>query len=250
MKSDRKSLISLLSLCLWLLALHLPSVQGFSNGPSLSVRLSTFHSSDSSQSRRYPTGARLFQSPNDDDDDENLSLVNRFWNPVIDDPMLPLTEAGLVQVVGPTLQLFWLVSRNSPYPSWATPMYDYTFSPEGAFLAPTLIHGAGLAICWTMGCLAAQAYETKNFRVDDSLPKEEEYTRITWNTIKAGAFACGILILATQADLYQEFGRFVQAGESKETDIRIYRAVVELINDIFFEFATLVPWRLFRSNFD
>lgn len=175
----------------------------------------------------------------------NLGLLDRFLNPRIDDPALPLTEAGLVQVVGPTLQLFWLVSLDSPYPSWAQPFYDYTFAARGAFLAPTLIHGAGLACCWLLGCLAARAWEQPAFRAKDG-----DYGRVLGSTIQAGAFACGVLVLATQYDLYQELGAFVQVGDSPESDLRIYRALVEVINDIFFEFIVLVPWRLFRSNFD
>ena len=175
----------------------------------------------------------------------NLGLLDRFLNPRIDDPALPLTEAGLVQVVGPTLQLFWLVSLDSPYPSWAQPFYDYTFAARGAFLAPTLIHGAGLACCWLLGCLAARAWEQPAFRAKDG-----DYGRVLGSTIQAGAFACGVLVLATQYDLYRDLGAFVQVGDSPESDLRIYRALVEVINDIFFEFIVLVPWRLFRSNFD
>lgn len=195
--------------------------------------------------RRIPSGLKGKGSDGNDNDTARGGLINRFLNPRLDDPFLPLTEAGLVQVVGPTLQLFWLVSLDSPYPSWAQPFYDYTFAPQGAFLAPTLIHGAGLACCWLLGCLAARSYELPNFRAQDG-----DYSRVVSSTIQAGAFACGILILATQFDLYQELGGFVQVGDSPESDVRIYRALVEVINDIFFEFIVLLPWRLFRSNFD
>jgi hypothetical protein len=43
-------------------------------------------------------------------------------------------------------------------------------------------------------------------------------------------------------------GGYVAVGDSPETDARIYRALVELINDIFFEAITLVVWRIFRSR--
>lgn len=188
---------------------------------------------------------KLNEKGSDGENGSDGGLLERFVNPRIDDPFMPLTEAGLVQIVAPTLQLFWLVSLDSPYPSWAQPLYDYTFAARGAFLAPTLIHGAALSCCWLLGCLAARAYELPNFRV-----KDNDYGRIVSSTIQAGAFASGILILATQFDLYREFGAFVQAGDSPETDLRIYRALVEVINDIFFEFIVLLPWRLFRSNFD
>ncbi len=170
----------------------------------------------------------------------NESILDRFTSPKIDDPQLPLTEAGLAQIVAPSLQLFWLRSLNSPFPSWANPIYDYTFVPRGAVLAPTLIHGAGLACCWLLGCLAVKGYEKETFQGD--LPQ------VLLSTIKAGAFACGVLIMGTQIDLYQEMGGYVQIGDSPETDVRIYRALVEIINDIFFEASTLLAWRALRAS--
>jgi hypothetical protein len=179
------------------------------------------------------------KNDNEGSDDDN-GLLDRFLKPKIDDPALPLTEAGIAQIAGPTLQLFWLVSLNSPYPSWATPLYDPTFPSQGAFLVPTLIHGAALSCCWLLGCLAAKAYEQSAYK--------GTFGSVTASTVKAGAFACGILILGTQFDLYQEYGGYVQLGDSAEADLRIYRASVEVINDIFFAVATLLPWRLFRST--
>lgn len=169
----------------------------------------------------------------------NEGVLDRFTNPIIDDPRLPLTETGIAQIVAPTLQLFWLKALNSPFPSWANPIYDYTFAPRGGALAPTLIHGAGLACCWLLGCLAVKGYERETFEGD--LPQA------LLSTVKAGAFATGLLIMATQLDLYQEMGGYVQLGESPETDLRIYRAFVEIINDIFFEATTLLTWRALRS---
>jgi len=168
------------------------------------------------------------------------NILDRFTDPKIEDPALPLTEAGLVQIVAPTIQLLWLRILQSPFPSWTTPLYDYTFTPRGSVLAPTLVHGAGLACAWLLGCLAAKAYERKNY--------EGELSNVFATTVRAGAFASGILILATQIDLYRDMGGYFQVGESAETDLRIYRALVELINDIFFEAATLLVWRVFRSR--
>jgi hypothetical protein len=169
------------------------------------------------------------------------SILNRFTDPKIEDPVLPLTETGLTQIVAPTLELFWLRLNNSPFPSWATPLYDYTFTPRGALLAPTLVHGAGLACAWLLGCLAAKAYEKEAF--DGDLPT------VVSATLKAGAFAIGIWILGTQFDIYREMG-YVQAGDSPDGDLRIYRALVEGIDDAFFQSIVLVPWRIFRSRVD
>ena len=73
-------------------------------------------------------------------DNNNDSLLDRFTSPKLDDPWLPFTEAGLAQIVAPSLQLFFLASANSPFPSWAAPFFtDFSFAPRGSFLAPTLI---------------------------------------------------------------------------------------------------------------
>lgn len=230
--------------------LHPCGVHAFSTRPG-TLRYPEYNVQRSSNSRRRIVMVQ--ETPNNNNNDNKnsnspsaRSILNRFSNPIIDDPAMPLTEAGLVQIVAPTLQLFWIVSLDSPYPSWAQPLVDTTFTSRGAFLAPTLIHGAGLACCWLLGCLAAKAYEKPNFRITAA----GDYRPIVSSTIQAGAFACGLLIFATQVDLYQEFQGYVQVGESATTDARIYRALVEVINDIVFEFIVLLPWRIFRSNFD
>jgi hypothetical protein len=170
---------------------------------------------------------------------ENEKLLDRFTNPVITDPWLPLNEAGIAQVVAPSLQLFWLAAVNSPFPSWTTPfLSDLYFVPRGSFLAPTLVHGASLACCWLLGALASKGYEQN--------PYEGSLGTVFSSTVKAGAFACGLLILATQFDLYTEMGGYVQVGDSVDTDIRIYKATVEVINDCVFEGITLLAWRLSR----
>lgn len=192
----------------------------------------------------FPSPSRLYESNDkneNDDDDQGGGVIDRFLNPIIDDPALPLTEAGIAQIVAPTLQLLWLRLYSSPDPSWARPLYDYTFTPRGALLAPTLIHGAGLACCWLAGCVAAQAYKKSAY--------EGTTVQVISSTLRAGAFACGLLVFATQYDLYGDFGNtYVQWGDSPETDLRIYRALVEVINDIFFEFVVLLSWRIVRSK--
>jgi hypothetical protein len=208
---------SICRLCLLLIAV-VGAVQGFSVHPACT-----------SQSPRKYSSSGLHEN-----------ILSRFTDPKIEDPGIPLTEAGIVQIVAPTFQLFWLRFNQSPFPSWATPIYDYTFTPGGAVLAPTLIHGAGLACCWLLGCLAARAFEKESY--------EGDVSQVILSTAKAGAFATGLLILATQLDLVQDLGGFVQFGDDPVSDLRIYRALVEVINDVFFEAVTLITWRLVRSK--
>jgi hypothetical protein len=259
-RSNKKAVTRLVAIVVCLTALNPATVHSnlAVHGFSVDCKSATSH-------RHRASIVKVQGNLNDDDNKEQQhdgnarsnqtisAIFDRFSNPIIDDPAMPLTEAGLVQIVAPTLQLFWIVSLDSPYPSWAQPLVDTTFTSRGAFLAPTLIHGAGLACCWLMGCLAAKAYEKQNFRVNNNNNENVgtgDYGPIISSTIQAGAFACGLLILATQFDLFQEFHGYVQFGESAITDARIYRALVEVINDIFFEFVVLMSWRLFRSNFD
>lgn len=67
--------------------------------------------------------------------------------------------------------------------------------------------------------------------------------------VQAGAFATGILIVSTQIDLLLEFNRYVQFGESEETDLRLIVATVELVNDFVFESVVLSSWRIIHAGF-
>lgn len=100
--------------------------------------------------------------------DTSHSIFQRFLSPTIDDPGLPLTDALLAQIVAPSLQIFWVFLVHAPSPSWLRPLSSYfgeapELAPRGSLLAPTLIHGAGLAVCWLAGALAARMYEKEAF---------------------------------------------------------------------------------------
>jgi hypothetical protein len=188
-------------------------------------------------------------------------LLRRFLDPVVDDPGLPLTDALVAQVVAPTLQICWLTINAAPSPTWLAPIGRYfgeapELAPRGSLLAPALIHGAGLAVCWGLGALAARLYEREAF----SLSPSEGGTRsssslggfapILAGLVRAGAFAVGVLVLSTQIDLLLEFGgRYVTLGESDETDFRLLVAYVEIINDVFWEALVISTWRIAHANF-
>ncbi|KAL9181942.1 hypothetical protein ACHAXT_012285 [Thalassiosira profunda] len=192
------------------------------------------------------------------------SLFQRFLSPRIDDPGLPLTDILLAQIVAPTFQIYWLALTRGPNPSWLLPISSYfgeapELAPRGSLLAPALIHGAGLAVCWLAGALAARSFEAEAFRLKDVegdgsklgiLETIGRYDTVLIRLIQAGAFASGILILSTQLDLLLEFGgRYIQYGESEETDLRLLVGTVEVINDIFWEALVLGSWRIIHANF-
>lgn len=178
-------------------------------------------------------------------DDDQQGFVSRFTNPILDDPYLPLSDVCTAQIVAPSLQIFWISLVQAPTPTWVRPLLDGAlWQTRGSLLAPTLIHGAGLACCWLLGALAARAYQQKAI---DPTVDGGGYGTIIATVIKAGAFATGILILATQIDLLFEFGRFVQPGESDETDLRLLTAWVEVLNDVVFEATTLIFFRMYLA---
>uniref|UniRef100_A0A7S4IVZ7 Uncharacterized protein n=1 Tax=Odontella aurita TaxID=265563 RepID=A0A7S4IVZ7_9STRA len=179
--------------------------------------------------------------PKEDGDDDELSITRRFLSPRIDDRGLPIADALVAQIVAPSFHVFWLGINQSPLPSW---LRVSLWAPRGSMVAPTLIHGAGLACCWVAGALAGRAFESEAFDVSEG----RGYGTVISRTFQAGAFATGLLILSTQIDLLLEFGRTVQWGESEETDRRLLVAAVEVINDIFFEALTLSGWRLYRAS--
>eukprot|EP00581_Thalassiosira_minuscula_P020167 CAMPEP_0183721338 /NCGR_PEP_ID=MMETSP0737-20130205/13645_1 /TAXON_ID=385413 /ORGANISM="Thalassiosira miniscula, Strain CCMP1093" /LENGTH=202 /DNA_ID=CAMNT_0025951327 /DNA_START=362 /DNA_END=970 /DNA_ORIENTATION=+ len=190
----------------------------------------------------------------------NNSPFQRFLSPQIDDPGLPLTDVLLAQIVAPTFQIFWLSLNRAPNPTWLQPIGSYfgealELAPRGYALAPTLIHGAGLAVCWLAGALAARMFERDAFTVKESkggggfFDSIGKYDTIIVRLIQAGAFASGILIVSTQLDLLLEFKGYVQYGESEETDFRLLVATLEVINDIFWEALVLSSWRIIHANY-
>ena len=100
-----------------------------------------------------------------------------------------------------------------------------------------------MATCWLLGALAAKAYEREGLVRSN----QGSYAPVVTRVVKAGAAACGVLILATQVDLWMQYG-YVQLGDSPETDFRLYQALVEVVNDIFFEAVCLLTWRLFLAK--
>ena len=99
---------------------------------------------------------------------------------------------------------------------------------------------------WFYPALAAKAYEREAY---DGSVKEA-----VWRTVKAGCFAIGILILATQIQLNVEFAARgappPQLGDSPETDLVLNGVASELIADAVFEAVGLIAWRTIRCTTD
>lgn len=222
----------------------LPTLEGTSTVTRCSSRPTTvrFLSDPENQNER--------DSTDDNNNDNTSDILSRFISPVIDDPALPLSDVLVAQIIAPSIQVVWLSLNHAPAPSWLRPIFDMNtqlFAARGSLVAPALIHGAALASCWIVGALAAKSYERAAIApTEDNL---SDYGTVLWRVVQAGAFATGVLILATQADLLLEYkGQFVQPGESPEIDLRLLTGTVEVINDVFFEAVCLVSWRLFLAR--
>ena len=245
--------------------------EAFYTTPSTSTsRVPVYHSFHRQKARslsKFQNLSTLLASDNDDDNSTNnlpaseveSDIIRRFTSPIIDDPGLPLSDVLVAQVIAPSLQIAWISVQHAPQPSWLQPIFDTSilYTNRGALLAPALIHGAALASCWITGALAAKAYERKSISPvptksqstssSSSSNVDWDYSNVLLAIFKSGAFAVGLLIFATQIDLFLEFKRYVQVGESEDIDFRLLVALVEVINDVVFEAVTIATWRIFLA---
>lgn len=197
----------------------------FAPSPSIQLAsTATFvRQTESSGRIRRPLPSRLFADSNDDDDDDddftaadygsrmqtradgsdrkdsgNIKpddsstggILQRFLSPRVDDPGLPLTDVLLAQIVASTLQIYYVALTHSPNPSWLVPVSSYfgeapELAPRGSLLAPALIHGAGLAVCW----LAARSWEREAFTVKPMKEGGGPLSNVLFRLFQAGAFA-------------------------------------------------------------
>ena len=204
----------------------------------------------SGQVCHFKTNHLLYSSSNDNNNNES-NILSRFTSPKIDDAGLPIADSLLSQIVAPTIQITWLSIAHAPIPTWlysststTNGMLYSSNSSSGSLIVPTLIHGAGLTLCWILGCLAAKNFESDAFNISGG----RGYKTVILRLVQSGSFAIGLLILSTQIDLLFEYGRYVQPGESDEIDVRLLNAIVEVINDVVFEAGVLSAWRIYRAS--
>ncbi|GMI01603.1 hypothetical protein TrLO_g10224 [Triparma laevis f. longispina] len=206
------------------------------------------------QSRLNNEGARLRLKPpsrlnplsaGDDDNEEpkptKEQFGGRFINPRIDDIGLPLADSLISGIVAP-VSIVFLCATQYYTPTWliATLPPTSILNSSLRLFPPTLSHGALLAACWLLGALASKSFESEAFSKD--------YKEVFKRIIQGGAFASGLLVLLTQADLFIEYGRWVQGGESPEIDLRLLKAFAELALDISVEAGWLIFWRIYRAT--
>jgi len=64
----------------------------------------------------------------------------------------------------------------------------------------------------------------------------------------AGAFAVGLLVVATQLRVGLTVGFGTQFGDSPQSDLVLLQATDDLIGDALTEAFVLTLWRLYRTN--
>lgn len=116
----------------------------------------------------------------------------------------------------------------------------------GVLQVPAVSHGAALASCWLLGALAGRAYENGAYGAEGG-------AEVTRRILKSGAFAVGILLVATQARLTLTLGGFPfltsvasEPSELSAIDVEIIRTISELSVDIGLEAVTMIAWRRYR----
>lgn len=169
------------------------------------------------------------------------SIRDRFTAPRVDDPGLPYADA-LVCICGALFVASLGLTGSIPRPSWLFALVPPGVEPIRGipYILPAFSHGVGLASCWILGAYAANAFEA-----DAYTGTLREAVSRTW---KAGAFATGCLLLASQAN-----AAFVLAlqgvdplAASTEADRVTITTAFEVITDVLVQAGALTAFRVYR----
>ena len=166
-------------------------------------------------------------------------IRDRFLQPRIDDPGLPYADS-LVCLCGALFVASISIVGIIPRPSWLFPLPGVPPLRSLPYILPAVSHGAGLAGCWLLGALAANAFEKEAYMgtLGDTLSR-------TW---RGGAFSVGVLLLCTQFDysaslLTQGVDPF---EASREADYRTLTTAFEVITDVSVQAVGLTAFRIYR----
>jgi hypothetical protein len=168
------------------------------------------------------------------------SVLERFTAPSVDDPGLPYADA-LTSISATLLVAGLSLSGRIPPVTWLQPADWMPAWRALPYIPPALIHGTQLATCWTLGALAANAYERAAFCADLSTSLAR-----TW---RAGAFAAGMLLLGTQVHTYlalSAVGLEPFLGASREVDVILINIANSVVIDVVAQASSLTAFRVYR----
>ena len=170
-------------------------------------------------------------------------IKKRFAAPRIDDPGLPYADA-LVCICGSIFLASLGLTGVLPRQTWLQPL-DIVPAWRGLpYIVPACSHGAGLAACWILGALAAEAFERGAY-----LGTWQEAFSRTW---KGGAFAAGILLLSTQVSTFVALTErgldpsTAGLGIDPAADLEVIRRGFEATCDIAVQCVGLTAFRIYR----
>ncbi len=170
-------------------------------------------------------------------------IKSRFAAPRIDDPGLPYADS-LVCICGSLFLASLGLTGILPRQTWLEPLAIAPAWRGLPYIVPACSHGAGLAACWILGALAAEAFERGAYMGT----WQEAFSR-TW---KGGAFAAGMLLLSTQVAV---FVALTQRGLDPSTaglgidpvaDYEVIRRGFEVLCDIAVQCVGLTAFRIYR----
>ena len=170
-------------------------------------------------------------------------IKRKFAAPRIDDPGLPYADA-LVCICGSIFLASLGLTGVLPRQTWLQPL-DIVPAWRGLpYIVPACSHGAGLAACWILGALAAEAFERGAY-----LGTWQEAFSRTW---KGGAFAAGILLLSTQVSTFVALTErgldpsTAGLGIDPAADLEVIRRGFEATCDIAVQCVGLTAFRIYR----
>lgn len=172
------------------------------------------------------------------------SIVSRFTQPRIDDPGLPYADS-LVCICGAMFVAALGLKGIIPQPSWLFPLLPDGIAPIRGlpYIVPAVSHGAGLAACWLLGALAAGAFSSEAYcsTLGAALSR----------TLKAGAFATGVLLLCTQLVTYvtltaQGIDALDPVDVLAKGESTILTTADEVIFDVIVQATGLTAFRVYR----
>ncbi|KAG8462729.1 hypothetical protein KFE25_004705 [Diacronema lutheri] len=179
--------------------------------------------------------------------EEGNEVLRRFLTPRVDDLGLPIADS-LVCLSVPVLVATVVLAGGLARPSW---LVAAPFVPRVRalpFVLPAVGHGLSLASCWVLGAFAAAAYRKEAYGSTGSTRTVLSYT------LRAGAFATGLLIFSTQAQLQLTLGgtavgAWAEPGfPSTAADMLIVQRTAELALDVGLEAVAMTAWRLYRAS--
>ena len=170
-------------------------------------------------------------------------IAARFANPRVDDQGLVYADALVAGVVAPGLEVIVAAALGAPLPLWA-----YAWGPRRLVL-PVLTRGATEAAAWYGGACAARLYERPSFDFPPPAGADDRFRVTAARVLRAGCFATALLIGVAQLQLALAYGSSPpRLGDDPATDAVLLRTLDDLLRDVATEAATLLAWRLARTN--